>query len=226
MDIEHRKKHSRDELVELIWHLGEIHESTLEAMKTHTPQEGYEEDLARLKKEGVITIEGNIFSFTGKGREIAKNIIRRHRLAERMLSDVLDKKPDETENAACEFEHILAPEIVDSICILLGHPKNCPHGRPIPEGDCCKEARSQIEAAFIPLSQLETGMSAKVAFINTNDEARMLKLMSMGLTPGTIVKLNQKVPALVVEIDSNLVAFDTAIGNEINVLRQPGAKKA
>jgi DtxR family Mn-dependent transcriptional regulator len=167
-----------------------------------------------------------MLTFTGKGKDIAKNIIRRHRLAERMLADVLDKNPDETENAACEFEHILAPEIVDSICILLGHPKTCPHGLAIPEGDCCKDVRRQIEAAFIPLSQLETGMSAKVAFINTTDESQMLKLMSMGLTPGTVVKLNQKVPALVVEIASNLVAFDTAIGDEINVLRLPGMKKA
>jgi len=226
MDVEHRKKHRRDELVELVWHLEELHESTLDALKTHKPQEGYEEDLEGLKNEGVITIEGDKITFTEKGSDIAKNIIRRHRLAERMLSDVLDKNPDETENAACEFEHILAPEIVDSICILLGHPKTCPHGLPIPEGDCCKDVRSQIEAAFIPLSQLETGASAKVAFINTTDESQMLKLMSMGLTPGTVVKLNQKVPALVVEIASNLVAFDTAIGNEINVLRQPGMKKA
>jgi Mn-dependent DtxR family transcriptional regulator len=46
----------------------------------------------------------------------------------------------EIEQQACKFEHILSPEATDKICTFLGHPRTCPHGSPIPEGDCCLEA--------------------------------------------------------------------------------------
>ena len=45
------------------------------------------------------------------------------------------------EKNACTFEHILSPEVTDRICTFLGHPRTCPHGSPIPEGDCCLDAR-------------------------------------------------------------------------------------
>ncbi|MDH5542405.1 MAG: metal-dependent transcriptional regulator [Nitrospinota bacterium] len=220
--MDHRKKHSKDELIELVYHLGEIHSQTIEALKEHKPPAGYEKDLDELQKEGVLILGGGKVELTEKGTGLAENIMRRHRLAEVLLTDVLGKAPDEIESAACEFEHILAPEIVDSICILLGHPKRCPHGLPIPEGDCCKKESDKLQSAVLPLSAVKTGIKVKVASINSTDETRMLKLMAMGMTPGTEVMLNQKIPALVVDIDGNLLALDKSIGEEINVWRPKG----
>src|SRR5215472_17009102 len=79
--------------------------------------------------------------FTEKGRKRAEDVIRRHRLAERLFTEtfhVHDEK--EVAEQACKFEHILSPEATDSICSFLGHPRTCPHGSPIPAGECCLAA--------------------------------------------------------------------------------------
>src|SRR5579864_1113625 len=76
--------------------------------------------------------------FTEKGRKRAEDVIRRNRLAERLFTEtfhVHDEK--EVAEQACKFEHILSPEATDSICTFLGHPRTCPHGSPIPAGECC-----------------------------------------------------------------------------------------
>ncbi len=82
--------------------------------------------------------------FTEKGRKRAEDVIRRHRLAERLFTETF-RVHDEKEVAeqACKFEHILSPEATDSICSFLGHPRTCPHGSPIPAGECCLEAKKR-----------------------------------------------------------------------------------
>ncbi len=81
--------------------------------------------------------------FTEKGRKRGEDVIRRHRLAERLFTEtfhVHDEK--EVAEQACKFEHILSPEATDSICSFLGHPRTCPHGSPIPAGECCTAAKA------------------------------------------------------------------------------------
>jgi putative ABC transport system ATP-binding protein len=76
--------------------------------------------------------------FTEKGRKRAEDIIRRHRLAERLFVHTFHVHDEhEVAEQACKFEHILSPEATDSICSFLGHPRTCPHGSPIPAGECC-----------------------------------------------------------------------------------------
>jgi putative ABC transport system ATP-binding protein len=92
-----------------------------------------------LKPTGVSTGDGSmIVEFTPRGRQRAADIIRRHRLAERLFTDSLAMDSEtEIEQQACKFEHILSPEATDKICAFLGHPRTCPHGAPIPPGPCC-----------------------------------------------------------------------------------------
>jgi len=92
-----------------------------------------------LKPSGVSVGDGSIIvSLTARGRQRAADIIRRHRLAERLFTDSLALDSEtEIEQQACKFEHILSPEATDKICTFLGHPKTCPHGAPIPRGHCC-----------------------------------------------------------------------------------------
>jgi putative ABC transport system ATP-binding protein len=94
-----------------------------------------------LKPAGVSIGDGSmIVELTAKGRQRAADIIRRHRLAERLFTDSLAMDSEtEIEQQACKFEHILSPEATDKICTFLGHPKTCPHGAPIPSGRCCGE---------------------------------------------------------------------------------------
>jgi putative ABC transport system ATP-binding protein len=79
-----------------------------------------------------------VVELTARGRQRAADIIRRHRLAERLFTDSLALESEsEIEQQACKFEHILSPEATEKICTFLGHPRTCPHGAPIPPGRCC-----------------------------------------------------------------------------------------
>ena len=88
---------------------------------------------------GLVSVEDGEERFTRKGEARARDVIRRHRLAERLFMDVLSiRDEEEIESSACKFEHILSPEVTDRMCELLGHPTACPHGSPIPKGECCR----------------------------------------------------------------------------------------
>ncbi len=114
---------------------------------------------------------------------------------------------------------------MDSTCILLGHPKKCPHGSGIPEGKCCREVYNSIETAAIPLTKMKVGSKAKIISINTKDDGRMHKLLAMGLTPGVEIKLHQPYPAIVVEVDQCQIALEEAIGAEINIWKPVEAER-
>jgi putative ABC transport system ATP-binding protein len=92
-----------------------------------------------LKPAGVSKGDGKlVVELTPRGFKRAADIIRRHRLAERLFTDSLAMDSEtEIEQQACKFEHILSPEATDKICAFLGHPRTCPHGAPIPPGPCC-----------------------------------------------------------------------------------------
>jgi Mn-dependent DtxR family transcriptional regulator len=90
-----------------------------------------------------------IVGLTSRGRQRAADVIRRHRLAERLFTDSLALDSEsEIEQQACKFEHILSPEATDKICTFLGHPRTCPHGALIPPGPCCGRTRSELAGAF------------------------------------------------------------------------------
>ena len=75
---------------------------------------------------------------TESGARRARDVVRRHRLAERLFTDTFAIEDSEAQQQACRFEHIITPELDQRICSFLGHPKTCPHGNPIPPGPCCE----------------------------------------------------------------------------------------
>ena len=102
-----------------------------------------------LKPDGVSTGDGDtIVELTERGRQRAADVIRRHRLAERLFTDsfAMDSET-EIEQQACKFEHVLSPGATDKICTFLGHPRTCPHGSPIPPGECCGRSADYAGAA-------------------------------------------------------------------------------
>ena len=87
---------------------------------------------------GLVEHGRDVVDFTPRGRQRATDVIRRHRLAERLFTQTFHvHNEQEVEEQACKFEHILSPEATDSICTFLGHPETCPHGSKIPRGNCC-----------------------------------------------------------------------------------------
>jgi DtxR family Mn-dependent transcriptional regulator len=95
--------------------------------------------LKKLEKRGLVDYvmrEG--VRLTEKGRSAATKIIRNHRLIEILMQKTLNKKVDE--EVVCGLEHHMSEEFADAICTLLKHPRRCPHGNQIPEGECCRAA--------------------------------------------------------------------------------------
>ena len=213
------KKEEIDELLETLWHLQENDESDIDNFKRHIKGGFNEDNFKELKRDDYITVEGDKINLTKKGYAFAEQIIRRHRLAERLLTDVLGMELGDIETGACEFEHILAPELVASICTLLGHPKECPHGGKIPEGECCRQARKTLSSAVIPLSEMNIGEEVKVAYINTRSNSRMHKLSHFGIIPGASISIHQRSPSFVVKCGNTQIALEEDIAKEIHVWR-------
>jgi putative ABC transport system ATP-binding protein len=90
-----------------------------------------------MAREELIRLEGNTLSFTGRGQARAAEVIRRHRLAERLFFEAFEIDLDRLDEHACKVEHSLGSEVTEKICTFLHHPKTCPHGSPIPRGACC-----------------------------------------------------------------------------------------
>jgi putative ABC transport system ATP-binding protein len=133
-------------------------EMELVSTRAHSPQERQSHKPFvnpchdALKPAAVSFGEGNmVVELTPRGRQRAADIIRRHRLAERLFTDSLALDSEsEIEQQACKFEHILSTEATDKICSFLGHPRTCPHGAPIPPGPCCGRAYDQSLATATP----------------------------------------------------------------------------
>ena len=180
-------------------------------------RESAEETLDRMVGEGVLAQEGDGVTLTEKGRTAAKNLIRRKRLAEKLLAEVFNLGPSEIRSSACRFEHILSHEVTDSVCSFLGHPPTCPHGKPIPHGDCCKKLTQHIKPLVMPLKDLAPGSRARIVFIAPKDHSRMDRLSTLGIVPGAELLLHQKKPAFVIRVGETELALDIEIAAEIYV---------
>jgi DtxR family Mn-dependent transcriptional regulator len=170
-----------------------------------------------LLKAGLIAISEDRVNLTNMGKPEARSVVRRHRLAERLLYDVLGSEESIMHEAACKFEHLLDRGLDDNICTLLGHPKVCPHGKPIPPGRCCQEEQQEIERLVSPLSKLLPGQQGKVAYVYAPEAARMQKLIAMGIMPGALIRLVQKFPTYVFEAGYTQFAVDEQIADSIYV---------
>jgi len=207
-----------DEILEEIWTSMELQNempATGARVPPATVPEG--ERLEKLVEEGLVRREDKEVILTEEGFQKARNIIRSHRLAERLLHDVLNLNSEEMERSACRYEHMLGTEAADSICILLGHPRTCPHGKPIPPGECCECCETMLRPLVVPLTELDPGETATVAYVGTRDNARLSYLTSLGVMTGRPVQLVQRHPSYIVKIDETTVAFDDAIAREIFV---------
>ncbi|MFA5337479.1 MAG: metal-dependent transcriptional regulator [Candidatus Omnitrophota bacterium] len=182
--------------------------------------ESIKEDVSsNLLSEGFAVIEKDTIKFSDKGESKARDIIRRQRLAERLLMDVLEVGRKEVDSSACALEHILSKEVEESICTLLGHPKECPHGLSIPSGDCCEKAKGLIESIVIPLTRLKVSETGKIVYVLTREHPQLHRLMSFGIVPGARIKLHQVKPSVIIQVEETQVALEEEIAREIYVKR-------
>jgi DtxR family Mn-dependent transcriptional regulator len=211
------EKERIDEALELIWGLDETGTHDLASFRRALDDKDPDALIKALKSKGFAAIEDDKVSFTEKGAAQAKELIRRHRLAERLFTDVFDLSNTTAEEDACRVEHILSGELTDSVCTFLGHPPLCPHGKPIPRGECCKKYSADMKPLVVRLVDFEVGQSGKIVFITPSDVTRIGRLSSIGIIPGTIVRLLQRMPSIVLQMDETTIAIDPELAKEIFV---------
>ena len=90
------------------------------------------EMIRRMTDEGLVAVDGNVITLTAAGQDLAVQVVRRHRLAERFLTDVLGLSWASAHREAGKWEHVMSMEVEEAMVRLLGHPTTCPHGNPIP----------------------------------------------------------------------------------------------
>jgi DtxR family Mn-dependent transcriptional regulator len=167
------------------------------------------EMLKKLSEEDLIKYEPYKGSaLTIKGRREAQKILRKHRLLENFLTDILHIGKDKVHSQACEMEHALSDEAEESLCRLLKHPDRCSDdGNTIPACDLpfesCEEcialhAKGLEEVGkrkenLLALSELKNGDSGKIQFIRGGHSV-LQRLLDMGLTPGTKIVLLKAAP--------------------------------
>ncbi|MGI8940980.1 MAG: metal-dependent transcriptional regulator [Actinomycetota bacterium] len=151
---------------------------------------------------------------TPEGRRVAVRVIRRHRIVERFLADMLGYAWNEADRLAGSFEHELPQEVEDRLFVALDRPATCPHGFPIPDLDVVEIPEMP------PLYALEPGMSAVVAVPGSTDPDVIEFLDNMGLRPGVRVEVQEKHPfdgPIVVRVDGKDRTIGERVANEIFV---------
>jgi len=126
-----------DHLLERIWMCGEEGtKAQLDSIRAPGTIDSAR-TLGRMADLKLVEMRDTDVHLTDTGSRRARDVVRRHRLAERLFKDTFAIDDSEAHTQACKFEHIISPELDQRICTFLGHPKTCPHGNPIPPGDCC-----------------------------------------------------------------------------------------
>lgn len=172
------------------------------------------EMMRRLEAEGLITTEGGI-RLTESGQELAERVVRRHRLAERFLTDVLQLSWAEAHHEAGRWEHVMSDSVERAMNRLLGSPTTCPHGNPIP-------GSAYVEPDATPLSQVDVGVRFVISRIPEELEFTpgLLEFLEQSeLVPGTNGTVTAISPdgTLTVEIGGNHVGVGSFASSRILV---------
>jgi DtxR family Mn-dependent transcriptional regulator len=171
------------------------------------------EMIGRLERDGYVTRSADkSLHFTAEGLEHAELVVRRHRLIERFLTDVLQIPWDEVHEEAERLEHAMSPVLEERMLAAIGDAKTCPHGHPITPG-------ARIEG--VPLADVEMG--AKVTVLRFENEAEDLlhELKAAGLEPGLEGTLADRGDDVVVDAGGRRVAVTASVAETVSVLADP-----
>ncbi len=158
------------------------------AEKFHVSAPTVTEMLKRLVRDGYIEMDAKRqVTLTEEGSRAAEAVLRRHRLTERFLVDMLGMQWHQVHEEACRLEHFISGAVEDRVIASLNYPTTCPHGNPIPGS--VKNARTYLkDQGAVRLSTLTIDDKATILLISEvveDEEALILYLHDKGLTPGT-----------------------------------------
>ena len=206
-----------EEYCECIFELAEDDVEVIQARiaeRLQVSRPAVSEMIRRLEAEGLIVNEGSI-SLTESGMRLANQVVRRHRLAERFLTDVLHLSWAEAHHEAGRWEHVMSDNVELAMNRLLGEPTTCPHGNPIPGSD-------YVESGASPMSQLVVGDGFTVSRIPEELEftpGLLEFLEESSLIPGSSGVVTAASPdgTLTVEIDGRHVGVGAFASDRILV---------
>ena len=165
------------------------------------------EMIGRLERDGYITRGADkALAFTDHGLEHAEGIVRRHRLIERFLTDVLGIPWDDVHEEAERLEHAMSPKLEERMLAAIGDAKTCPHGHPIPRADGSAE-----RIVGVPLADVSEGASVKVLRFENEAEDLLHLFKAEGVEPGR--------DGRVAEVDDDHVVVAFADGNNATLTR-------
>jgi DtxR family Mn-dependent transcriptional regulator len=174
------------------------------------------EVIRRLKAEGYVTVKDREVHLTARGRDRAESVVRKHRLAERLLTDIIGLPWEKAHTEACRWEHVISDEVEDRLVELLGHPQTCPHGNPIP-GSGVRKGREQVA-----LSSVKDGARVRLERVTEQveiDPAAMSYLSKAGFMPGADAHVSAKAPdgTLTLQLSGHTIALGTVLAQKLFV---------
>jgi len=174
--------------------------------------------LASLERQGLVRRKAyRGVELTASGEAIALRVLRKHRLAERLLTEVLGMKWSEVHEVACRLEHAITDNVVEALERLLKNPRTCPHGNPIP--DATGKFR---QANAEPLTMLKPAQEAVLVSIASETGALLRYLASLRLIPGVRLEVEEKAPfngPVMVKVRGSRYALGQQVASLIKVRR-------
>jgi len=174
------------------------------------------EMIRRLKGDGYVAVEDRAVHLTDKGRVRAESVVRKHRLAERLLTDVIGLPWHKAHLEACRWEHVISDEVEERLVVLLGNPTTCPHGNPIP-------GAGAPVLGLVALAGFEPGDRVRLERVTEQVEIDMdalTYLSTHGFVPGTDARVREKAPdgTLTLELGETTIALGPALAGQLYVV--------
>ena len=173
------------------------------------------EMIGRLERDGYITRGSDrAIAFTDSGAEHAEGIVRRHRLIERFLTDILGVPWDEVHEEAERLEHAMSPVLEERMLAAIGDAKTCPHGHPIVAGQ---------RLQGVPLADVEVGARVRILRFENEAEDLLHYLKASGIEPGMEAELVERDDAKVVlrTAEGAICAVTPSVAETVSVIADP-----
>jgi DtxR family Mn-dependent transcriptional regulator len=174
------------------------------------------EMIRRLRDDGWIEPKGRAVQLTQKGRDRAESVVRKHRLAERLLTDIIGLEWHKAHLEACRWEHVISDEVETRLVELLEHPTTCPHGNPIP-------GMGDKRTGMVALSGMAAGDAVRLERVTEQVEIDMAALAYLSehrFTPGAGATVRSIAPdgTLTLDLDDGTIALGPALAAQLYVV--------
>jgi DtxR family transcriptional regulator, Mn-dependent transcriptional regulator len=173
------------------------------------------EMIRRLREEGYVEARGRSLILTPLGTSKAESVVRKHRLAERLLTDIIGLPWDKAHLEACRWEHVISDDVETRLVELLGHPTTCPHGNPIPGSG----ARDREVTMLATSRQGDHIRLERVTEHIEIDQDSLTYLSDHGFIPGAEATVSSRAPdgTLVLDLGSDTIVLGPTISEQLFV---------